>query len=257
MQMLLRDGEDRLVLDLFELYLARYPNNALSGATQGKGTWCCPVTCDTFGLTCVLYWVTAVAARARRNIAGGHKDGSRAAPAPPLPPLPPKVFSPPLQALARLGDRETLLKLLLHEMPLRLGGHATAPAPRRAKATTTNTVTADDSEDTNTPEESDEQQPSPRREAPPTARRAKAKAPVPPHAPSFVVAMGALREVQPALGAELFFMYVDATGGNSAGSSGASNDGGHNGANGGSGGGPLHPALVDAALQVRLSVHLL
>jgi len=38
MQMLLRDGEDRLVLDLFELYLARYPNNALSGATQGKGT---------------------------------------------------------------------------------------------------------------------------------------------------------------------------------------------------------------------------
>lgn len=198
-----------------------------------------------------------MAARARRNIAGSHGDGSRAAPAPPLPPLPPlppKVFSPPLQALARLGDRETLLKLLLHEMPLRLGGHTPAPAPRRATATTTSTGTADDSADNNTPEGSDEQQPSPRHKA----RRAKAKAPVPPHAPSFVVAMGALREDRPALGAELFFMYIDATGGsNTGGNSGASNDVGHHWAKGGSGGGPLHPALVDAALQVRFSVHLL
>jgi hypothetical protein len=164
------------------------------------------------------------------------------------------VFSPPLQALARLGDRDTLLKLLLHEMPLRLGGTTGATAPRRATATTTttSTVTADDGEDNNTPEESDEQQPSPRRKAPPTARRAQAKA-VPPHAPSFVVAMGALREAQPALGAELFFMYVDATGGNNTGgnTTGGSSKG-DNGAKEGSGGGPLHPALVDAALQVPL-----
>jgi hypothetical protein len=170
------------------------------------------------------------------------------------------VFSPPLQALARLGDRETLLKLLLHEMPLRLGGHTSAPAPRRATATTTSTGTADGGEDNDTPEETDEQQPSPRRKAPPTARRAPAKAKaVPPHAPSFVVAMGALREAQPALGAELFFMYVDATEGNTGGNTtgGSSSNGGHNGAKGGSGGGPLHPALVDAALQVRFSAHLL